>query len=75
MLVESLISITFSRDEVVDALVYYLESKTTGMTPGTQEYYSRTNVLRHIKSTTKALEVEDGKFILMVDGVAEKREF
>ena len=74
MKIESIISISFSEEEVRKALIEYLRSL---MDTGSEEdLIKRKELVDHLDNTYVRVEVEDhNRFLLMADGIASSEEF
>lgn len=75
MKVESLIGVTFTEDEVKEGLLCLLECELNDTVCNTPEYQRRKALIDHIKNTYTRIELEEGKFQLLADGIATVEDF
>lgn len=75
MKVENLISVVFTEEELKEALICFMEFDLNDTTPGTPEYEKRSSIIEHARKSTVAMEWNDGKFYLCIDGVASTENF
>jgi len=75
MIVENLVTIVFTQDEVIEAMKALMSCKMNDLVAGTPEHTRRENILAHLHDTTSRIEVEEDRYQLMIDGVASSEEF
>jgi hypothetical protein len=73
--VESLINIIFTEAEVRVALISLLETEMNLEDPKSLDFLRKKKILDHLNNTYTRVEVNDGKFYLMADGIASEEKF
>lgn len=75
MQVESLVSISFTGEELKNSLLCTLECEMNDCVPGTREYERKRVLIDHIRNETCSMEWVNGKFCLSADGIATVEPF
>jgi len=75
MQVESLVSVSFTEEELKEALLLMLQCEMNDTVYGTPEHTSKQEIIEHIQSETCSMDWVNGKFVLSADGVASSKPF
>ena len=75
MKVENLVSIVFTEDEVIEGMKLLMQCEMNDCVSGTPEHDRKENLINHLHNTTARVELDEGKFMLLMDGIAKTEEF
>lgn len=71
MKVDNCISVSFTEEELKDALIIKIECALSDLVPGTSEFDRLENLIEHLKNNECIMEWYEGEFVLTSDGILE----
>lgn len=68
MKLETMISVRFTQEEVIEALLGHLDCERNDAVYGAERHTTISNIIERARENTMGIDFVDGEFVLMIDG-------
>lgn len=75
MVIAKMINIELSLSELKDAILLYLEGNLNDEVCGSDEWRRKNKIISHLKNNIGDIEWHGGRFVVSIDGIAEREIF